>query len=160
MNRTEFLEALRMQLAGQMQDNKASAHVRYYRDYIDEQIRRGRTEEEILAELGDPRLIAKTLLDTDPETGQGIYESGYDSAQRGNRVYEEHDYDGGMDGSYGNRKHRSFHLDLTTWYGKLIVIAIAAIIIIGLLVLIGTVLPVIILAGIILWLISWIRHRK
>ena len=34
MNRKEFLEILRGQLAGQMQEGKAAAHIRYYEDYI------------------------------------------------------------------------------------------------------------------------------
>ena len=65
MNRQEFLENLRSQLVGQMQEGKAAAHLRYYEDYIQSQVRGGRSEQEVLEELGDPRLIAKTLIDTD-----------------------------------------------------------------------------------------------
>ena len=65
MNRNEFLTILRNQLAGQMQEGKAEAHIRYYEDYIQSQVRKGRTEEDVLGELGDPRLIAKTLIETD-----------------------------------------------------------------------------------------------
>ena len=39
MNRKEFLEILRSQLAGQMQEGKAAAHIRYYEDYIQSQVR-------------------------------------------------------------------------------------------------------------------------
>lgn len=164
MNKTEFLETLRGQLSGQIQSSKADAHVRYYRDYIETQLRSGRTEEEILAELGDPRLIAKTLLDTDPESSQGIYESGYgyadetyDSRQYGGDSYSRSDdYNGNQQ---SHVKHRTYKLDLTTWYGKAIVIAVTAIIIIGLILLIGTVLPIIIIAALIISLISWLRHR-
>lgn len=161
MNRTEFLEALRMQLSGQMQDSKASAHLRYYRDYIDGEMSKGRSEEEILSELGDPRLIAKTLLDTDSETNQRIYESSYDSQESGSWAYEDSGYDRSDTDrrDYGHVKKHSYRLDLTTWYGKLIVIAVTAVIIIGLIFLIGTVLPVIIIAALIISLISWIRRR-
>ena len=38
MNRKEFLEILRSQLAGQMQEGKAAAHIRYYEDYIQSQV--------------------------------------------------------------------------------------------------------------------------
>ena len=62
MNRKEFLEILRSQLAGQMQEGKAAAHIRYYEDYIQSQVRGGRSEQEVLQELGDPHLIAKTLI--------------------------------------------------------------------------------------------------
>ena len=62
MNRTEFLDTLRSQLSGQMHEGKVAAHVRYYEDYIQSQVRSGRDEQQVLDELGDPRLIARTLL--------------------------------------------------------------------------------------------------
>ena len=68
MGRREFLEILRGQLSGQMAQGKAAAHVRYYEDYIQSQVRSGRSETDVLAELGDPRLIARTLIDTDDGT--------------------------------------------------------------------------------------------
>ena len=58
MSRREFLEVLRGQLSGQMTHGRAAAHVRYYEDYIQSQVRNGRSESDVLAELGDPRLIA------------------------------------------------------------------------------------------------------
>ena len=58
MSRREFLEVLRGQLSGQMTQGRAAAHVRYYEDYIQSQVRNGRSESDVLAELGDPRLIA------------------------------------------------------------------------------------------------------
>ena len=73
MNRKEFLEILRSQLAGQMQEGKAAAHIRYYEDYIQSQVRGGRSEQEVLQELGDPHLIAKTLIDTDDGNTQEDY---------------------------------------------------------------------------------------
>ena len=73
MNRQEFLENLRSQLVGQMQEGKAAAHLRYYEDYIQSQVRGGRSEQEVLEELGDPRLIAKTLIDTDDGSTQEDY---------------------------------------------------------------------------------------
>ena len=81
MNRKEFLEILRSQLAGQMQEGKAAAHIRYYEDYIQSQVRGGRSEQEVLQELGDPHLIAKTLIDTDDGSTQEDYgECPYSSA--------------------------------------------------------------------------------
>ena len=73
MDRKEFLDILRGQFAGNMQEGKAAAHVRYYEDYIQSQVRGGRPEREVLEELGDPRLIAKTLIDTDDGSAQEDY---------------------------------------------------------------------------------------
>ena len=74
-------------------------------------------------QTGDPRLIAKTLIDTDDSAA--VYdESGYSEESYGADDYA----DNGTESSAG--KARSFKLDLSTWYGKAIVIAIAALIVI------------------------------
>ncbi len=151
MSKAEFLEILGEQLMGQIPEGKASGHVSYYRNYIEEQMGKGRSEEEVLNELGDPRLIAKTILDTDPQAGSGIYEE-YVSPGAQDQIYQS-------DREPGRGKHRSVHLDLTAWYGKAAVIAIAALVIIGLLFVIGTMLPIIIIAFVVISFISWLRRR-
>lgn len=149
MSRREFLEVLRGQLSGQMTQGRAAAHVRYYEDYIQSQVRNGRSESDVLAELGDPRLIAKTLIDTDDSAA--VYdESGYSE--------ESYGADNGTESSAG--KARSFKLDLSTWYGKAIVIAIAALIVILLTTVLVAVAPFLIIFGIVLYLISWYRKKK
>ena len=67
MNKQEFVDRLRMALNGRVSPGLVMDNVNYYQDYINTEIRKGRTEEEVLESLGDPRLIARTLLDT--ETG-------------------------------------------------------------------------------------------
>ena len=62
MTKQEFLDGLRRSLASGLETREINEHIRYYSDYIDSEIRMGRTEEEIMASLGEPRLIAKTLL--------------------------------------------------------------------------------------------------
>ena len=52
MSRREFLEVLRGQLSGQMTQGRAAAHVRYYEDYIQSQVRNGRSESDVLADWG------------------------------------------------------------------------------------------------------------
>lgn len=70
MNKKEFLDILYEQLSGQMLEGNVAAHVQYYRNYIEEEQRKGRSEDDILNELGDPHLIARTLLDTEaPASG-------------------------------------------------------------------------------------------
>lgn len=61
MRKEEFLEKLRARLSQTMSVQEVTAQVHYYENYIQEQMRNGRSEEEVLAELGDPLLIAKTL---------------------------------------------------------------------------------------------------
>ena len=57
MNKKEFLDILYEQLSGQMPEGNVAAHVQYYRNYIEVAVTQGRTETEVLNELGDPRLI-------------------------------------------------------------------------------------------------------
>ena len=153
MSRREFLEILRGQLSGQMAQGKAAAHVRYYEDYIQSQVRSGRSEADVLKELGDPRLIARTLIDTDD--GTEVYdESGY-----AEESYGSDDYAGNRGGESAV-KHHSFKLDLSTWYGKAIVIVIAVLIIVLLATVLVAVAPFVITFFIVLYLISWFRRRR
>ena len=63
MTKQEFLDALRMRLAGELSPEEVRAQLAYYNGYFDGELGRGRAEEEILRELGDPVLIARTILD-------------------------------------------------------------------------------------------------
>ena len=145
MYRTEFLDILRTQLSGQMHEGKIAAHLRYYEDYIQSKVRAGTPEDEVIAQLGDPRLIAKTLLDTD--TGEEVYEE--------SRSYSESET-----GDYEKQEEKNWKkkLNLSTWYGKLIVIAAAAAIIFLLISVLAAVLPFLIVLAVVLYLIS--RWRK
>ena len=91
MNRTEFLDTLRSQLSGQMHEGKVAAHVRYYEDYIRQEMNRGRSEQEVLEELGDSRLIARTILETSgmkaPEVEYTIDEEPADHEEGGVKVH-------------------------------------------------------------------------
>lgn len=62
MTKQEFLDGLRRSLAAGLETEEINEHIRYYSDYIDSQIRMGISEEEVMCSLGEPRLIAKTLL--------------------------------------------------------------------------------------------------
>ena len=62
MSKQEFLDGLRRSLAGNLETREVNEHIQYYSDYIDSQIRMGNTEETVMASLGEPRLIAKTLI--------------------------------------------------------------------------------------------------
>ena len=59
MNKQDFIDRLRMALNGRVSPGLVMDNVNYYEDYINTEIRKGRTEEEVLESLGDPRLIAR-----------------------------------------------------------------------------------------------------
>lgn len=146
MRRKEFLDVLRQQLSGQLQEGKVAAHIRYYEDYIQSQVNKGISEKEVLESLGDPRLIAKTLLETDPgPVPDEVYEQGTPYSQT--PPQEE---------KTGWKKY----LDLSTWYGKLIVILVVGLILFALITVLTAVLPFFIILGVILYIISQIRKRR
>ena len=142
MNKKEFLDILYEQLSGQMPEGNVAAHVQYYRNYIEDAVTQGRTETEVLNELGDPRLIARTLLDTES------YSEPYTD--------NSYEYDNGSSGSK-KVKSRSFHIDLSTWYGKLAVILIAVVVIFLLCTVLSVLIPVMVIFGIVCFIISKLR---
>jgi hypothetical protein len=63
MSKSEFLRGLRDALSSSVPESVAQENLSYYDSYIEDEKKKGRTEEEILTELGDPRLIAKSIED-------------------------------------------------------------------------------------------------
>ena len=51
MTKKEFLNILYEQLSDQMPEAKASAHTQYYHDYIQDAIKRGQKEKQVLDSL-------------------------------------------------------------------------------------------------------------
>lgn len=69
MDRVEFIEKLQRALAGGLSSAQVAENVRYYQEYIDSEIRKGRSEEEIMEQLGDPRLLAKSIIEANKRAG-------------------------------------------------------------------------------------------
>ena len=157
MSKKEFLDILYNQLSGQIPEGSVAAHVQYYRNYIEDEQQKGRTETDILNDLGDPRLIARTLLDTEVGAGNPQNGSTYSA------TYNEADSDyNKYDSSYSAQKHvkkHSFKLDLSTWYGKVAVILIAAVVLLLLVTILGILIPVVIVAGVIMYIVSQFRKQ-
>jgi uncharacterized membrane protein len=76
MEKQEFLDKLRGALTGEVSTRLVTDNVRYYDEYILTQSRMGKSEAEVIEELGDPRLIAHTIIDMNQtgDTDQHIYE--------------------------------------------------------------------------------------
>lgn len=69
MDREEFIEKLQRALAGGLSSGQVAENVRYYQEYIDSEVRRGRSETEIMNQLGDPRLLAKSIIEANKRAG-------------------------------------------------------------------------------------------
>lgn len=71
MTKFEFLTELQRTLNGRLGSVEAAPHVEYYQEYIEIEVRGGRMEEEVIGELGSPRLIAKSIGDMAERKKQG-----------------------------------------------------------------------------------------
>lgn len=74
MNRYEFIEKLRAALSGRVTQSVLNENIRFYEEYLDTEIRKGRSEEEVLGEIGDPRLLAKTITEASKQAAGSVYE--------------------------------------------------------------------------------------
>ncbi len=64
MTKEEFLTELRTSLTGNVSSDLINDNLNYYEDYINTEIRKGKSEEEVLDGLGSPRLLARTITET------------------------------------------------------------------------------------------------
>lgn len=72
MTRYEFLNQLRRALGSRVESNVVNENISYYEEYIATQVRAGRTEEEVIEELGDPRLLARSIAEAKKRKGGGM----------------------------------------------------------------------------------------
>ena len=62
MTKKEFLDKLGEALLENMDVSEAMSHVQYYKEYIESEVSKGKTEKEVIATLQSPRLIAKNII--------------------------------------------------------------------------------------------------
>lgn len=121
MRKDEFLQGLRRSLSGDVPPKVVEENIRYYDSYITGEVLKGRTEDEVTAEIGDPRLIARTIEDTTDGAEENAYH-----AYGGAYTYEDDERrrdDVRREEPYGTRG--SFHyIDLNKWYWKLLLAVI------------------------------------
>lgn len=89
MTRSEFMDSLHRALAGSLTSSTVNENMRYYEEYFDTQLRLGQREEDIIAGLGDPRLLAKTIIQASKYQAQNFSSQEYDE------VYEDGVQDNG-----------------------------------------------------------------
>ncbi|MCQ2610089.1 MAG: DUF1700 domain-containing protein [Lachnospiraceae bacterium] len=73
MTKRDFIKKLEDSLSASMTSNEVYSQVTFYEEYIDKEIKNGKSESEVLDELGDPILIAKTIKQVNPTTSDDVY---------------------------------------------------------------------------------------
>lgn len=110
MNELEFIRLLKESLDGQVPPSVIRENIRYYEEYISEQKSNGRSAAEVLEELGDPRLIARTIVEA-----SGADEDPWRQPEP-ETVYEDSPFDRDP---YVRPETRTHVFDLSKWYWKL-----------------------------------------
>lgn len=85
MDRKDFLEGLRAYLEPEVSAQVVQENIYYYERYITEEVIKGRREEAVVEELGDPWILAKTIIDM--EEAKQNAKSGYESETE--NIYNE-----------------------------------------------------------------------
>lgn len=124
MTRQEFLEELKSALMGEVSAEVMMDSYRYYSTYIDEEVRKGRAEEEVLEELGKPGLIARSIIAA--QSGEREADVEYTEDGRTKKVKQKPAFK--KKESNGNT-YREFTFDVNAWYAKVLFVAILVILI-------------------------------
>ncbi len=146
MTRMEFLDNLRTVLTGEIPDAELESNIRFYDEYIKSKSS-DKTEEMIMEQLGDPRLIAKTIVETYQISHAPLYNSAkHDRAyQDVNTTEDDTTYDD-VRNKYNGERFKG-HSPLT-WYQKLFLVMVALIVIFLLIVVGGILIRLFISIGI------------
>lgn len=127
MNKDEFLSGLRKALALELPESEIESNIRFYDEYINTNSRNKGNEEQVIDELGDPRLIAKTIIETYQLSHGPIYQN---INKSNNTNYEYTDYEENDNYQRDEKGGFNFHVGTSSikWYHKLILFLVLAII--------------------------------
>ncbi len=149
MTKGEFLNRLKHDLGNDLNSAQVQEHVNYYDSYIKEEVSKGRSESEVIDDLGDPWAIAKNIV-----LGQSFIDKNQSSSGKKNTGKTENP-------DKGSRPH-SFSLD-THWKRILVVVAVVAVILIVLSlfhVVFRVLSPILIVGMVILMLMRFFDQRR
>lgn len=147
MDRLEFTDKLQRALAGGLGSAAVAENVHYYREYIDMEIRKGRSEEEVLASLGDPRLLAKSIIEANKRTGMN---------EGTNQNYDEET----PDHVYGEQRETGQAVRVPGWLILLILVVVFLLIIGVVFSVISILAPIIIPVLVVVLLVNFFRGRS
>lgn len=148
MGKQEFIDELRNSLDKEVPAAVIEENVRYYSGYIDEQLSKGKTMEDIESEIGRGSVVARSIIEAEEhKKNKATYKDNY---------------------SQKNFKAKNYNFNVNTWYGKLlgilllILVVIIVIAIIGILVALAwyVVIPVLALGAIVYIIVKLVTGIK
>ena len=168
MTKKEFLRGLEEALLEQMDISEAAPHIRYYQDYIENEVRNGKDENDVIKLLQNPRLIAKNIVNNEKSANK--YKSDLYDSESNTRNNNYHQADEAGFGTSDRMKKSPISLSIngkpinSLWL-KIALVAIATILVVFVLVvafgilwiLTKFVLPVLIIGGIVYMVVKIIK---
>lgn len=128
MTKQEFLNELKEALLGEVTPEAMMDSYRYYDSYIDEYVRKGKSEEEVVEMLGKPALIARSIIAA--QTGERVADVEFTEDGRERKVRRkerENAYSGGQEQAF---HHKEFQFDPGAWYAKILYLLIIILLVI------------------------------
>ncbi|MGN0395359.1 MAG: DUF1700 domain-containing protein, partial [Coprococcus sp.] len=76
-SKEDFIRELADALSGSVPSDKYYETINYYDDYFRSEMKKGKSEEQICKSLGSPRLIAKSIIESQADAvgGERIYDA-------------------------------------------------------------------------------------
>lgn len=139
MGKSEFIQQLRRSLSSINDYTFVNDTISYYENYIESQIRMGKTEEEVMRQLGDPRLIAKSICATREENEKEEFakdsSNGYTDASN-------------QKGAYTILNLNGRQMRMPSWVMKILTIVIVALVLILLFTILSWLAPFIVMGAV------------
>lgn len=125
MTKQEFLDELRQALSGNVSSESVMDSYRYYATYIEEEIRNGKNEKQVIEELGRPALIARSIIAAQTgarEADEVFTEDGKTKKVKNNPFTHSGESGSKKESQYREEKIRRepFVFDFHAWYAKVI----------------------------------------
>lgn len=184
MTKQEFLDELRQSLSGEVSSEAIMDSYRYYSTYIEDEMRNGKSEVQVVEELGRPALIARSIIAA--QTGEREADEIYTEDGRTRRVKDNPFAQNNFFGTKSEtdkaeeqakreqrqaereqrkRDRKPFVFDFNAWYAKviyvllfiLLVLIVFGLIKVGFWVLVHLGIPILLLLGIIYLIMYFLR---
>ncbi len=167
MTKQEFLDELRQILSGEVSPEVVMDSYRYYSAYIEDEMRNGKTEQQVIEELGRPALIARSIIaaNTGERDVDEIYtEDGKTKRVKGNPFVSMNNQ---KKENEPKKEKKPFVFDFTAWYAKVLYVLIAILLILvllgllrlGLFIFIRFGIPILLVLGIV-YLLMYFFQKK
>lgn len=174
MTKQEFLDELRRALSGEVSSESVMDSYRYYSNYIEDEMRNGKSEEQVVEELGRPAWIARSIIaaQSGERDADEVYTEDGKTRRVKNSPFNQSSRRGRKEDREKNQEQpkkekKPFVFDFGAWYAKaifiliflLLVLIVFGLIRVGFWILLHFGIPILLMLGVI-YLILYFFSKK